>query len=230
MTPERFQSTLTAFFDLLSEVSKAVTPDGERLEWRVQVKQGSNLVGVVAGPGVSASRAAQVRQAMVSGLHELAIQSVEPPAFSERALASVRRLGSALGNRKGDDTAIQIWGQREPVPITHTLHANVVAILAEAHSDRGSVEGRLKTVSVAGGFRIVLYEPVFGAAIRCDVPEHLMGHTLALFDRRVEVYGVVHYRRNGTVSRVSVEEIVPFPAEDELPSPEDVRGILRGTT
>lgn len=227
VTPERFQRAMSAFFDLLSEVTKAVAPEGARVEWRVQVKQGSNLVGVLPAPGVSDVVAASVREAIVTGLERLEREPAEPFAFSEQALTSVRRLAAGLGTHEDDDTQINVWGQRAPVPITRHLGANVIELLREAYADEGSVEGRLKTVSEAGSFRIVLYEPVFERPVRCLVPEHLIPQALALFGKRVEAYGVVSYRRDGAVSRVAVKEIVPLPSEKELPSHEQVYGILR---
>lgn len=115
VTPERFQRTLTTFFDLLSEVTKAVAPEGERVEWRVQVKRGSNLVGIIPGQGVPPVLAANVRKAIVSGLERLEREPIEPPAFTERALTSVRRLASGLGTREDDDTIINVWGQQAAV-------------------------------------------------------------------------------------------------------------------
>lgn len=227
VTPDRFQQTLSAFFDLLSEITKSVAPEGQRVEWRVQVKQGSNLVGIIPAPGVPLAVAVSVRQAIVAGLKHLEREPAEPLAFNERALTSVRRLAYGLGNQEDDDTVINVWGEQAAVPITRRLAENVIEVLGEAYSDHGSVEGRLRTVSEAGGFRIVLYEPVFGRSIRCDVPTRLMPRALELFSHRVEVYGIVSYRRNGAVARVSVEEIVPLPTERDLPSYEDVRGILQ---
>lgn len=228
VTPDRFQRALSAFFDLLFEVTKAVAAEGERVEWRVQVKQGSNLVGVLPAPGASGAVVARVGQAIVAGLARLEREPAEPVAFSEKALRSVRKLAGDLGSRETDDTSMNIWAERTAVPITRRLAENVTEILGEAYAGRGSVEGRLRTVSEAGGFRIVVYEPLFGKAIRCDVPEYLMREVLGLFGQRVEAYGLVRYRRNGSVARVSLEEIVPFPAEKELPSYEEVHGILRG--
>lgn len=197
VTPERFQRTLSAFFELLAEVTKAVAPEGERVEWRVQVKQGSNLVGVLPAPGVSNEVAANVRQTIIAGLERLEREPVGPAAFSEGALTSVRRLATGLSGREDDDTQINVWGQRAPVPITRHIAANVIELLGEAYADEGSLEGRLKTVSEAGSFRIVLYEPVFGRSIRCFIPESLMPQALALFGQRVEAYGTLSYRRDG---------------------------------
>lgn len=213
VTPERFQRALAAFFGLLAEVTKAVTPEGERVDWRVQVKQGSNLVGISPGPGVPTALAASVRHTIMSGLETLEHAPTEPPQFNERALASVNRLASSIGTHDEDDTAIRIWGEKAPAPITPRLARNVAELLGEAYTDYGSVEGRLRTISEAGAFRIVIYEPIFSRSVPCNIPERLMRQVLGLFGRRVEVYGDISYRRNGFVNRVSVQEIVSFPAE-----------------
>lgn len=227
VTPERFQRALAAFFGLLAEVTKAVTPEGDRLDWRVQVKQGSNLVGISPAPGVPTALAVSVRQKIISGLEALEHTPAEPPQFSEKALASVNRLASIIGTHDEDDTAIRIWGEKAPVAITPRLARNIAELLGEAYTDYGSVEGRLRTISEAGAFRIVIYEPIFSRSVPCNIPERLMQQALNLFGRRVEVYGDISYRRNGFVNRVSVQEIVAFPAEKDLPDHEQVRGILQ---
>ncbi len=227
VTPERFQRALTAFFGLLAEVTKAVTPEGERVDWRVQVKQGSNLVGISPAPGVPTALVVNVRQKIMSGLEVLEHAPAEPMQFSEKALASVNRLASSISTHDEDDTVIRIWGEKAPMPITPRLARNISELLGEAYTDYGSVEGRLKTISEAGAFRIVIYEPIFSRSVPCNVPERLMQQALSLFGRRVEVYGDISYRRNGFVNRVSVQEIVAFPAEEDLPNHEQVRGILQ---
>ena len=229
VTPERFQRALVAFFGLLAEVTKAVKTEGERVDWRVQVKQGSNLVGISPGPGVPSALAVSVGRAIVSGLKTLEDAPAEPMHFNEKALASVNRLASNIGTHVDDDTKIRIWGENVRVPITPRLARNVADLIGEAYTDYGSVEGRLRTISEAGAFRIVIYEPIFGRAIPCNIPERLMQRALSLFGRRVEAYGDISYRRNGLVNRVAVQEIVAFPAEEDLPDHEQVRGILQAT-
>jgi hypothetical protein len=47
------------------------------------------------------------------------------------------------------------------------------------------------------------------------------------FRRRVEVSGLIHYRRNGVPISIDVESIEILPDDSDLPSLDDVRGILR---
>lgn len=228
VTPERFQRALAAFFDILAEVSKTVASEaGERAEWRVQVKQGSNLIGITPAPGVSPAVAARVFEAMLGGIERLEREPSEPQAFSERALIGARQLSTTVGVVAEDDTRIRVWGQKEVIPTSRQIAEHVGEVLREAYADDGSVEGELKTVSEACGYRVVIYEPIFGRAIRCEVPADLMPLALTLFGRRVTARGSIRYRRDGTIARVAVEALIPFPPDDDLPTHEEVRGILR---
>jgi hypothetical protein len=44
--------------------------------------------------------------------------------------------------------------------------------------------------------------------------------------KQVEVFGLIHYRKNGTPISIEAEHIVRLPDDSELPTAEDVRGIL----
>ena len=49
VTPEKFLRSVRSFFAILNEVTKTVSD--QRIQWTVQVKKGSNLVGVSPIPG-----------------------------------------------------------------------------------------------------------------------------------------------------------------------------------
>ena len=114
-----------------------MVPEGERVEWRIQVKQGSNLIGVLPGPGVPVAPAMSVRQAIVASLEQIESRPEEPSNFTERALKSVRRLTTTLRNHEGDDTILNIWDQQVAVPITRHLAENVIELLGEYYTASG---------------------------------------------------------------------------------------------
>jgi hypothetical protein len=62
--------------------------------------------------------------------------------------------------------------------------------------------------------------------VRCYFPEELLPAVFDTFRKRVEVSSVIHYRKNGTPVSIEVEQILGLPDDSELPSAEDVRGIL----
>lgn len=63
--------------------------------------------------------------------------------------------------------------------------------------------------------------------VRCYFPENLLPEVFDRFRKRVEVSGVIHYRKNGSPVSIEAEHIIGLPDDAELPTAGDVRGILR---
>ena len=72
----------------------------------------------------------------------------------------------------------------------------------------------------------MIYENRNPKAINCIVPPEKLADVIAAFGKRAEVYGRIHYDKNGRPARVNVEEIDIFPDNADLPNFKDVKGIL----
>ena len=228
VTAERFLRGVEAFFGLVSEITKRVCADKPRIEWLVQVRAGSNLVGVRPAPGYPAPQIVDaVLRIVRDGIETLEDRVEEPLYFSAPASMHLRNLGRIASIDGKDDTRVRIWVKQQKLEVTHNSVVHVAALLREVSTDYGSVEGRLQVASERRGLHFVVYEPIWDKPIRCDIPNHMLDNALKLFGRRIEVYGLIRYRRDGSPSSIEVDEIVPFPARNELPSPADVRGILK---
>ncbi|MFL5283104.1 MAG: hypothetical protein ACJ8AW_19450 [Rhodopila sp.] len=55
----------------------------------------------------------------------------------------------------------------------------------------------------------------------------MLPQAFANFRKRVELSGLIHYRKNGMPICIAVQGIQAMPEDDELPSIDDVEGILR---
>lgn len=227
VTPDKFIRSVRSFFAIVREVSAHVSGRETGVEWRVQVSEGSNLVSAIPSPGQNPAIVAEITRALSDGIGSLESRAARPRFFSERAISSLRELASVVGSTEKDDTSVRVWVRREPIKLTHKSVAHASELLNAAHEDHGSIEGRLRAVTDKGGIHFVVKEPVTGTEIRCFIPEHLTEVALANFRNRVEVYGLIKYRKDGRPVSMSVDDIVPFPPKEELPSYLDVRGILR---
>ena len=49
VTPEKFMKAVRAFFGLVNEITRELAGPKEFIHWKVQVKDGSNLVGLMPG-------------------------------------------------------------------------------------------------------------------------------------------------------------------------------------
>ncbi|HVV63553.1 MAG TPA: hypothetical protein VHD14_17530, partial [Pseudolabrys sp.] len=63
--------------------------------------------------------------------------------------------------------------------------------------------------------------------VRCYFPENLLTDVFEKFRKRVEVSGIIHYRKNGMPVSIRAETLTALPDDSELPTVGDVRGILR---
>jgi hypothetical protein len=105
--------------------------------------------------------------------------------------------------------------------------SHIGEIVAIEHEDFGSIEGRLERLPGRERLHFAIYEPLGGQDIRCEIAaDELLEQAMTNFRKRVEVYGTIKYRKDGKPVSIRVEEIVPFPASDKLPSFREVHGIL----
>ena len=96
------------------------------------------------------------------------------------------------------------------------------------YNDYGTIEGRLEAIQESyGTLQFYIRDAILRQRVRCYFPEEILSAVFETFRKRVEVSGVIHYRKNGTPVSIEAEHILGLPGDSELPTAEDVRGILR---
>ena len=227
VTPERFQRAVRAFFGVLSEVTKEVCQGQSPVRWQVKVKAGSNLIGVVPTPGFRPDIVGMIATAMHDGVDALEREADLPPMFSQTAARYARDLGELVESDPKRDIRIKLWADRRPVAVTRQTALTTDALEKGQYEDHGSVDGRLQTVTERGAMRFMVYETLSDRGITCYLSHEQADEAVRSWRKRVEVYGRITYRRDGTPVSIKVEEIVPFPDMDSIPDFQSVRGILR---
>ena len=102
LTPDRFQRAVRAFFGMLDEVTKPVCQGKPRVEWRVQVKQSSNLIGVDPVPGFRPETVGLISTAVLEGIAALGEDRDEsPPHFHEEARSRAHELAKIVAEKPG---------------------------------------------------------------------------------------------------------------------------------
>ena len=109
--------------------------------------------------------------------------------------------------------------------VSHSIREDTKA----SYNDFGALEGRLRAIQDEGSLRLMLRDDMFGVTTRAYVSDALLPAAFDNFRKRVEVSGLIHYRRNGTPISIEVSRIDPLPSDDELPGADEVRGLLRAT-
>jgi hypothetical protein len=229
ISPDRFLTAVRAFFGYVDEVGQMLAPDGNALAWRVRVREGSSLIAAEPVPSAPIEIVRAVYARIQSGVSRVLDGEVEEAGLSEAALRHLRALSDLAQADKGQPTPLRIWVERKPISLIPEIGETIREDWRIDHHDVGTVEGRLEAIQDHGGLELRVHDPALRLTVKCYVPEEMLPTAFAQFRRRVEVSGLVHYRRNGTPVSIEVSAIEPLPDDSDLPTPEEVRGILRET-
>jgi hypothetical protein len=92
----------------------------------------------------------------------------------------------------------------------------------------GTVEGKLQALNIhEKPPRFAIYDLLTDRRVECYFTTRIkLEDVLAGVGRRVAVTGLIKTRPTGERVSIEARELRLFPAEDELPTPDDVRGIL----
>jgi hypothetical protein len=217
VSPAEFERLVAAFFDVV----EGVELPGEKMQWAVQVKKGSQLVGVA--PITAPHQAAMLAQAIADGVALLERRAEKPEGFSDNALRGLRVIAKA----DTSPAAPRIWTDFVPHHVTIRVAANVGELLEGKVVEYGSISGKLETVSERKSFRFIIYDDLWDHPINCLFKEEDKVRVMGAFGKRVEVFGDIRYRNDGRATSVEVKDFTEFPDPDTLPKTADVRGILK---
>jgi hypothetical protein len=123
-----------------------------------------------------------------------------------------------------------LWIEKQPHQLTGDIARTITESWKTDYRDFGTVEGRLDAIQERDGLQIRVRDQLLGHTIACYMNEDMLPEAFASFRKRVELSGTIHYRKNGTPISIAVQSIMPMPEDDELPSIDDVQGILRPQT
>lgn len=231
LTPEKFMKGVRAFFGLVSEITRELAGPKDFVNWTVQVKHGSNLVGIVpAHSNIPMAVLDTIYARVHEGVSSLEISAEQPEGLPETALRHIRDLGSIAGTEDGDDTTVRIWAKKLAAPVTHKASAHVAALLAETYEDFGTIEGRVQVISEQGALHVFITEHLTGWRVRCEFDEDMLPRFLATFRKRVEVKGRIKYRCDNKPLSIFASSLTEFPDRKDLPSFREMRGIFRENT
>jgi hypothetical protein len=229
LPPERFMAAARAFFGYVQEISEAFAPEGDAAKWIVRVREGSTLLAVAPNPSVPPEVTRVVYARAERGLRHLIERDVEDSGLSEPALKHLRVLSemTEAGPNKAPPVAIRIWIEKKPIEFEPVIASVIREDQRADYNDYGVIEGRLETIQESfGTLQLYLRDALLKQRVRCYFPEAMLPSVFEHFRKRVEISGIIHYRKNGTPVSIEAEHIVGLPDDSELPTADDVRGIL----
>jgi hypothetical protein len=226
LPPDRFLAAVRAFFGYVQEIEAGL--DGDALGWTVRVREGSALIAIDPAPAAPPELVESVYTLAEHGIRDVANGQIDKANLSESALRHLKVLSELTVARQDRIVPMQVWVRRRPISLTPRIRDVIREDRRADYNDFGTVEGRLETIQDRDGSLLMhIRDRMFRQKIRCYFPEEMLPDVFDKFRRRVEISGVIHYRHNGVPISIEAAVIDALPDDDELPTAEDVRGILR---
>ncbi len=226
LPPDQFLAAVRHFLAYVEEMAKFVAPSGGAADWLVRVKEGSNLIGIDPGPKAQIVPVRMLYRAMDQGMRAVSTQGVEASKFPDGALRHLRALSEMGQGPKGKPLPLRLWIERRPTIIGKEIAQAIREDWKSDYKDYGTIEGDLETIQDRGSLQIRVRDQLLKQSVQCLVPEEMLKEIFENFRRRVEIYGLIHYRRNGHPISIAVDRIDPLPPDVDLPTLIDVRGIM----
>jgi hypothetical protein len=230
-SPAHFLAATRAFLGYVQEVAGSVAPEGEPIHWVVQVREGSNLIAVTPAPDVDPALARGAYSLMEKGIRQVSKGRVNDSGLSDLALKHLRALSEQTRPNGHAGFPVRLWLTEKPIEVTPQIASAIAEEDSAKYQDIGSIEGRLEAIEDhRGRLQLQIKDALVKQAVRCFFPEEMLTKAFKLFRKRIEVTGTIHYRKNGTPINIDVASIEGLPDDSKLPTYQDVRGILGGTT
>lgn len=224
---DKFIRAVRDFLDIIEDVATQVSKNRNAVSWLISVESGS--ARILARPEVAEDKykplVPNIFEAIKNGAVALESHAEIPEFFSETSLEKMRDLASIVDGKRHEIDTVKIIVDDSATSVSHHTFANVEDILGPKSTALGSVEGRLEMITLRGGYMGV-YDDLTDRRIRCDFPSEILELIKPALGKRVSVFGVVSYRRDGEPITIRVQEFKVLSKEG-LPTFDDVKGILK---
>jgi len=214
-----FLNACGAMRNCLKHVERCLFGDEESDEYDIADLRSSSAEVDIAPPNGS-TRYPEIRQTFVGSVNNLQSGAPVDSRLDYAALRSFHQFCSPITR----NAFLAVGGTVLTVSYIETIDK----LLEPIHKSRGSVTGRLETISVHGQNSFVLYPSSRGEEITCVfLDKKLLPRVLAAVEKRLTVYGTLHFSLGRAYpTRVDVDDFDEHPPVDQLPSMLDLRGTI----
>lgn len=218
------------FLGAIVEVGGEVAQRPNPVRWLLQEATTNGairfkLAATPERPDIAQSLMPAVVAAVTSGFTQLERSADRPGFFNDTALEKV----AALSELTESIGPMRVVNGTASVAVTAGAGDHVRSLLGASYSAEGSVEGFLLGVNLHDRRQFSIYDTLTNRRIRCEfgdrIPLELVAQALSR-GARVTVYGTIDYRTDDEIRAVRADELVIFPPDADIPTADDVRGLL----
>jgi hypothetical protein len=206
---------------VLARVSREST-DGKTV-FNVEELSYNSPMRVVVAPAPGSEQVAALILKKFETVAEAVTAGANLDSFDAELLDDIKGLAKPVGTHLKYATLLINDSQFE---LTDDVIKRVDIALEVDEECIGSIEGQLEQINIHGGANTFhVYPDVGPRRVSCHFPNALLDDAIFAVGRRVEVSGLLKYRRGASFAHaINVTGIDAFPPDDELPTWEDIRG------
>lgn len=228
---DKLKSSINSFYGFVDEIASQVFSRRKPIKWIVKVKEGSiELINEAElGEKLDQNLQNKVFSLIGDGIAILNKEAKIPSNYNDRALLYLQNLASIPDIHKNGLERIDILIDEERYTLSQHVAENVDTLLGVKYRSFGSIEGMLQTISERGSKRFMVYDSLTDGRVRCNIDDdEIMHKATEAFAKRVYVYGAISYDSMGNPKSIKAEELRVFKDNQDLPTADDVCGIIRG--
>lgn len=232
--PGAFVGAVKSFWGILQDLDSALSQDRRgSIYWGItSIQRTSPAIIAFTGESqlIAIDHTAEVHHACIVGMRRLGRLHELLPSYSDAALNKVKRLAGYMRAkaRKRLDL-LEVYSDNADlgtVSLSPELASAIESILTPRYESEGSVVGNLDSVTIHSGTEFRVWEEVTSRAVTCHFLSGQLEMVRNALGTRVLVHGHVRANYQGHPVRIHVEGIEPYPADVELPSIEEMSGLV----
>lgn len=231
---QTFARASDSLVKLLDQIAKDLQ-DSFRVEWLVRQLRTGSAVAQVEGVAFANDSEGELERVSSDFPLVVLIRAIEAFDALEhggdvRQLVSypaIERLRALTGTLQNGSDGIVIRAVDREVFLSTASADRAKALLDRKYVSFGSVEGTIETLSIHQKrpyFNV--FHMLDGYAIKCRSDLEVLNQANASLGSRVRVSGEIQRRYDGRAEIVQVSSVRVLRRPEELPQPEDIRGIL----
>lgn len=236
LTPGTLLNTIKYFWDFLRDLDSAITGDPMgTVYWQIEhLSKGSPAVIAFQGQSRLAQRdyISEIEDECIEGVNAINLMGERHRNYSDAAINKVLRLARLHTTRNPRDRVdeIIIGTDDRKVEVGKITIERIDELRSARYYSQGSVVGNLDSITVHLGNEFRVWEELLGRPVTCRFTKEKLEEVKKVLGKRVLVFGQVQANDKGQPTSINVEGIELYPEDSELPSIEEMSGLVDNLT
>lgn len=229
--PRSLIEAVRHFWGVLQDLDAAISEDTRgSVSWHIEsLSMASPAIVKFGGQSrlANSNHLRAIEAELIAGLDLINEAGLRRPAYSDAALGKLHKLAK-LQRAKADARLdlIEVFTMDGRVRVGPETLEGIRMLTSVRYETRGSIVGNLESISIHRGNEFRVWEEVSGRPVRCLFAEGMLDSIKKALGKRVLVFGDVRTNHRGEHMSVIVEGYENYPSEEELPTIEEMSGLI----